>query len=88
MACITLYPFYRDFGLTDAGVEYKSGAEAYREALREAVAGCPHGNAHLIEGTEILRDISGLTADLIHPGDNGMIEMGRNLAERLKALLG
>ena len=29
----------------------------------------------------------GLTADLIHPGDNGMIEMGRNLARKLKPLL-
>jgi hypothetical protein len=39
------------------------------------------------EGPEILTDISGLTADLIHPTDNGMIEMGWRLAEKLKPLL-
>ncbi len=44
-------------------------------------------NVHLIEGTDILTDIRGLTFDLIHPSDNGMIQMGRNLAEKLKQLL-
>ena len=87
VACITLYPYFRDFGVEDAGEVYGGTAEQYRQALRDAVAACPHGNAHLIEGPEILTDMSGLAADLIHPGDNGMIEMGRNLAGRLKRLI-
>ena len=61
--------------------------EQYRQELRDVTAACPHRNVHLIEGPDVLQDIGGLTADLIHPGDNGMIEMGRNLAQKLKGLL-
>ena len=86
VACITLYPFSRDWGI-ETEEECGGSAEEYRQALRDAVADCPHDNVHLIEGPEILTDITGLTADLIHPGDNGMIEMGRNLAARLRPLL-
>lgn len=42
---------------------------------------------HLIEGPDVLTDIGGLTTDLIHPADNGMINMGGNLASRLEALV-
>lgn len=38
-------------------------------------------------GPEILTDIEGLTADLIHPGDHGMIAMGQALAARLEPLI-
>ncbi len=70
-----------------ANIECGGTPEQYRQALREAVSACPHENVYLIEGTEILTDIAGLMADLIHPGDNGMIEMGRNLARKLQGLL-
>jgi hypothetical protein len=42
---------------------------------------------HLVEGPEILRDPGGLTVDLIHPADNGMIQMGENLAQVIAELL-
>ena len=87
VACITLYPYFRDFGGSDPDAEYGGTPEEYRQALREVVAECPLPNVHLIEGTEILTNIGGLTGDLIHPSDNGMIEMGRNLFARLKPLL-
>jgi len=85
VACITLYTYYRDLGIETTGPH--GTAEEYRQALRDAVAAYPHDNVHLIEGTEILTDIRGLTLDLIHPGSNGMIQMGHNLAKELKALL-
>jgi len=87
VACITLCPYFRDFGIDDKGAVYGGSPEEYRQILREVVEACPHDNAHLLEGPEILTDIGGLTADLIHPGDNGMIEMGWRLAEALKPLL-
>ncbi len=83
VACITLYPFFLDFGIFPQDKPFKANAEEYRQALRDAVAACPHENARLIEGPDLLTDISGMTADLIHSGDNGMIEMGRNLAKIL-----
>lgn len=90
MACITIFPYFRDMGIEEPPRNHKSYGgtpEEYRQALRDIVADCPYSNVHLIEGPEILRDISGLTADLIHPGDNAMIEMGRNLAQKLKPLI-
>tara|TARA_Y100000588_G_scaffold309722_1_gene334882 strand:- start:4722 stop:4859 length:138 start_codon:yes stop_codon:yes gene_type:complete len=41
----------------------------------------------LIEGPDLLADIGGLTTDLIHPGDLGMIQMRQELAKRLEKLL-
>ena len=87
VACITLYPYWRDFGIDDKDAVYGRSSEEYRRILRDVVGACPHDNVHLLEGPQILTDISGLTSDLIHPGDNGMIEMGRRLAEKLKPLL-
>jgi len=87
VACITLYPYFGDFipKLRDPGCD--GTPEDYRQVLREVVAACPYPNVHLLEGTDILRDITGLTPDLIHPADDGMIQMGENLARRLHELL-
>ena len=37
---------------------------------------------------DILTDFGGLTPDLLHPADNGMIRMGENLARKLKEIIG
>lgn len=87
VACITLYPFFRDWGLGNPDEKLGGPPEAYRQALRDVVSRCPHPNVRLIEGPDVLTNIGGLTADLIHPSDNAMIEMGSNLAARLKPLL-
>jgi len=86
VACITIYPHVRDFGEQFAISEDKGDTGEFRRALAQAVEACPHPNAHLIEGPEILTDIAGLTPDLVHPSDNGMIQMGENLARRLRPL--
>jgi len=87
VACITIYPFLRDM-LEQRGAQTTPKVEEYRQALRDAVADCPHDNAFVVEGPDILRDIGGLSADMIHPGDHGMIEMGQNLAAVLAGRLG
>ena len=84
VACITIYPHFRDFADEP---EAADRSERFRGILREAVAGLKHSNVTLIEGPELLTDPAGLTVDLIHPGDLGMIQMGENLAKRLSALL-
>ncbi len=87
VACITLWPYYRDFGISDQDAVYGGGPEEYRQVLRDVVRDCPHDNVHLLEGPDILTNISGLTSDLIHPANDAMIEMGWRLAEKLKPLL-
>ena len=87
VACITIYPHQRDLGKQFETPNQKASSEEYRQELREAVASGPHPNVVLFEGEEILSDIGGLSVDLIHPADNGMILMGENLGRRLQALL-
>ena len=85
VACITLYPYFGDFG-TIQGYTIEKTAQ-FRQILRDAVKDCPTPNAHIVEGPDILQTFTGLTTDLIHPADDGMIEMGCNLASVLKGLL-
>lgn len=87
VACITLYPFRRDFLEADPSLEHGGTPEQFRRALRDAVAACDLPNLHLIEGADLLTNIGGLSADLLHPSDNAMIEIGRNLAAQLQPLL-
>jgi len=84
VVCITLYPYAKDLCVDK---DDRALAEAFREELRQSVAASPHGNLHLIEGADILTDIGGLTSDLVHPADNGMINMGENLAARLRPII-
>jgi hypothetical protein len=62
-------------------------AEAFRRTLRQVVAASPHRNVHLMEGADILTDIGGLTGDLVHPADHGMVTMGETLACRIRTIL-
>lgn len=78
ISCITLFPYFAD--VTDSGdAEH---ATAYRRALRSVVADSPSTNLSLVEGTDLM-DVSGLTADLLHPGDAGMEAIGDGLARHL-----
>lgn len=47
-----------------------------------------HKNATYVDGRTILRDPTGLQVDLVHPNDNGMAEMGRELAAVIKRVVG
>ena len=67
ITCVTLFLYFDD--VTESG-----GAEhatAYRETLRFIGEESTHGNLSLIKGPELL-PLSGLAADLLHPGNYGM----------------
>ena len=84
--CITLYTYHDDM-IQKLKDNMKYGKpDDYRQALRNAVKDSPHKNLKLIEGGKILKDISGLGSDLIHPGDFGMIEMGEKLSKQIEIL--
>ncbi len=57
--------------------------EAFNTILREQVAhrGEPF---RLIEGGDVLSEVRGLSADLVHPSDFGHVLMGENLARLLR----
>lgn len=81
VVCITIKPYYGDY--------VKSiKPDLYRNLLRNAVESSPHKNVYLIEGPELMPDVAGgLCSDMIHMGDHGMIQIGNNLAEKLKPIL-
>jgi hypothetical protein len=85
--CITLFPYSREFGDTFIGLEDKGAPDDFRNALHQAVDDCPYENAYLLKGTDILADVGGLSPDLLHPGDQGMIYMGENLARQIKPII-
>lgn len=82
VACITLFPYHADA----VREEDLSRATEFRDVLRDIVATTPHDNAHLIEGPDLM-DAGGLTTDVLHPGDAGMVSIGDGLADALRPLL-
>jgi hypothetical protein len=86
VVAITLFPYFAELCAGDQGDH--ENFEAYREALREAVAAADRGNLHLVEGGDLLPRGRGLTADVLHPGDDAMIDIGVALAEELGGLVG
>ena len=83
VAIITIFPN------SETGTASPNGkAEAeFCAILRDLVRQAGRPNLHLIEGAEILTDFGNLTKDLIHPSDYGHIQMGQNLAAKLKAFV-
>ncbi len=89
--CITLWPHAYDFGVclrrdpskTDVS-ERASNSQRMREHLREAVRQSPHPNVRCLEGPQLLRSITGLSSDLLHPSDAGMSEIATRLAAELQ----
>jgi len=83
VVAVTLFPYFPDLR-TDPGDH--GDYTVFREALRDAVADCPHDNATLVEGPDLLPHGRGLTTDLVHPGDDAMIDVGVSLADELAGL--
>ena len=87
LVLITLFPsIYRAELRKEPLEEDREGA--FRTILRELYEKYrSHGNLHLVEGDEMLDDISALGADLVHPKNYGHAVMGLHLAEKLKTLI-
>lgn len=83
--CISIYPFFGDWGRLQPNAQ-ASPAE-FRNTLEEVAGELALANLHFIPGPEILTDIGGLSVDMIHPGDYGMINMGENLATKIALVL-
>ncbi len=81
---ITIYPNAQSPQNAAKPCEIQQRQLDYDEVLRTIAAENLSGKLHLIEGSDIFTDYSGITKDLIHPGDYGHMEMGFNLARIIK----
>ena len=82
VACVTLFPYHED--VVSAGDRER--AAAFRSSLRSAVETCETENVHLVEGPDLM-DATGLTTDILHPGDAGMEAIGTGLADVVDPLV-
>lgn len=78
--CISLFPI----GTGDLWGGQKT--QEMREALAEIVKASGHPNVHFVSGPDLL-SFTGLSPDLLHPTDHGMIEIAGKLAPRIRAIL-
>jgi lysophospholipase L1-like esterase len=83
---ITIYPISND--MQDEANPQRQRTAALRQVLRDIHAETNHPHLHLIEGSDILTNFTGLTTDLCHPSEFGHAIMGANLAPKLASFLG
>ena len=82
IVCISLFPI----GTGDLWGNQKPRTQAYRDVLAEVVKACGHANVHFVGGPDLL-SFSGLSPDMLHPTDHGMIEIATKLAPRIREWL-
>jgi len=80
IVCISLFPF----GTGD--IWKNPNTKAYREALEEIVRASGHENVYFVSGPDLL-SFTGLSRDLLHPSDHGMIEISTKLSVRIREIV-
>jgi hypothetical protein len=80
--CIDLFTYFADYN------NDKESAPGFRESVKEISESFSSDKVHYVDGRTILQNPYGLMTDLVHPFDDGMIEMGRNLADLISTKLG
>jgi lysophospholipase L1-like esterase len=83
---ITVYPNFAAH-MEDGGVALRN-ERAYNEILRGLAKEFAGRHVHLVEGAEVVREFSDLSADLLHPSAYGHARMGENLANLLRPIIG
>ena len=82
IVCISLFPF----GTGDLWGGNKAATQERRDALAEIVKASGHKNVHFVSGPDLL-SFTGLSPDMLHPTDHGMIEIATKLAPRIREWL-
>jgi len=77
--CIDLFTFAADFD--PSAKKHKE----FRRIVRETVENLDMPKLIYVNGRTLLKDISGLTFDLVHPAPSGMEEIAVNLSNIIKA---
>lgn len=77
IVCISILTNYRDASI-DRSKGTKADQNAYRDVLKQIVN--QHDNVFYLDGTDLL-SFENLSADLLHPGHYGMIEIAENIAK-------
>lgn len=85
--CISLLPSCMDIGFRWPERNPTSTADEYRRVIQTIVEEANLSNLHYIDGKQLISNLTGLSHDLLHPSDHGMIEIGEKLAKLIRPLL-
>jgi hypothetical protein len=77
--CVDMYPFHMDFG-----PDLRDKAAAFRRVVADGVARWNRGRMVYLSGQALLPEVTGLSADLVHPAPRGMDAIARNLADAIR----
>lgn len=80
--CIDLFTCDDDFKTAETAMPMLRGV------VQEIASKHASGRVTYVDGRSILRHPAGLQVDLVHPNDNGMAEMGRELAAAIRRVVG
>jgi lysophospholipase L1-like esterase len=86
MFFITLFRYFADWGVPQENAA--AGPDEFRKRLRIAVGSYNKPYLTVVDGLEMLPSATGLSADLIHPSDLGMITIGERVAGVIRATEG
>jgi len=79
--CISLIKSFSELGFSWTNRKIVSTALEYREAIKRIVEQSELENLYYVNGSTLLDGIYGLSYDLLHPGNHGMIQIGERLSE-------
>jgi lysophospholipase L1-like esterase len=85
--CIGLFPSFADFGIAWPERHPVSTAQEYRDALKQIVESSGLKNLYYLDGRSLLSRYNGLSHDMLHPNNQGMIEIGRGLSDFIRSVL-
>jgi len=78
MFFVTLFSYFSDWGERQENA--KAGPDAFRKRLQIVVGSYNNPHLRVVDGRSMLDDPRGLSADMIHPSDLGMITIGERIA--------
>lgn len=80
--CLGVFPCRNDIEH-----KYKGRAQAIRELVETTVREISSSNLHFIQGARAVTHPTGMTADLTHPAQAGMIEIGNYVSSQIQSIL-
>lgn len=81
IACISILPYFNDWS-----EQMQEKVKSYRAILKRIVEDIDHPNVGYLHGPDLLKDLSGLTADLIHPNNEGFAEIASNIVRYFQSI--
>jgi hypothetical protein len=85
--CTSIYPYFGDLGPQYHWDSMKAeSANEFRKIVEDVVRKLGRINLIYVHPHELMSDFTGLTHDLLHPADEGMVEIGLRFAEKIRAV--